>query len=182
MAPLQFVCGGCRKKCTTTEHLKCMECAKVYDLDCANVSVQRFRNTMTRDHKTAWKCYECKGDEGCAPPNINVSTPNSSQKGELAEFMTEMREFRKEISLLRVSLTARLEEFEQRLGALERCNEARPDLEIGELPEEKGGKRHSVGDCTWPRAWVLRSTSGMLCLPSVWGCLRGKRLAVHDAL
>jgi hypothetical protein len=80
--------------------------------------------------------------------------------------MGEMREFRKEMAILRDSLTARLDDFEQRLTALERCREeVKPehaseleqavadlkrehdnreggallsDLEIGELPEEKG--------------------------------------------
>lgn len=39
--------------------MTCSKCKLSYDLECANVSVQRFYNTMTTNHKSAWKCMIC---------------------------------------------------------------------------------------------------------------------------
>ncbi|KAL4720368.1 hypothetical protein ACJJTC_014025 [Scirpophaga incertulas] len=50
MAPLQFVCGGC---------------------------LQRFHNTMNKDHKNQWNCHDCKGKQ---PKSGNANTDRSSNE------------------------------------------------------------------------------------------------------
>ncbi|RVE51438.1 hypothetical protein evm_003839 [Chilo suppressalis] len=102
------------------------------------------------------------------------NTEADSGHGELAIFMSEMREFRKEMNILRESLSVRLDNFEQRLCLVEqrqaeistsntselertiadlkqelneRDQEALlTDLEIGELPEERGVSVQTVTD------------------------------------
>ncbi|XP_059049455.1 uncharacterized protein LOC131844558 [Achroia grisella] len=62
-------CSSCHHKLPNREHLVCTICNNIYDLECANVSVQRFYNTMTLSHKKKWKCKKCK------TTNIPDSTP-----------------------------------------------------------------------------------------------------------
>lgn len=52
-------CGGCLKTITNREFLTCALCKNKYDLNCAQVSVQRFRNTLTPERKKKWKCPFC---------------------------------------------------------------------------------------------------------------------------
>lgn len=47
-------------------------CTKHYDLICANVSEQRFHNTLTAEHRARWKCQECRSKE---PKTGNSNTP-----------------------------------------------------------------------------------------------------------
>lgn len=54
-----FKCFKCNKLLPKREFLTCSQCKLSYDLHCANVSIQRFNNTMTQDHKAAWKCMTC---------------------------------------------------------------------------------------------------------------------------
>ncbi|XP_059047354.1 uncharacterized protein LOC131842804 [Achroia grisella] len=62
-------CSSCHHKLPNREHLVCTICNNIYDLECANVSVQHFYNTMTLSHKKKWKCKKCK------TTNIPDSTP-----------------------------------------------------------------------------------------------------------
>lgn len=51
-------CHKCKKEILDKYFLKCFCCAKVYDIDCTNVSEKRFQ-LMTKEKKTAWKCHSC---------------------------------------------------------------------------------------------------------------------------
>lgn len=71
------MCAGCNQTLPKREYLTCMLCADAYDLECANVSSQRFYNTMTNEHKQAWKCQLCI----CKMPKTgNTNTPVRSQQ------------------------------------------------------------------------------------------------------
>lgn len=72
MAPITFACAGCKVKYTGSEFMKCRKCSAVYDLDCANVSVQRFSNTMSKEQKSQWLCVECRSKQ---PKMSNLHTP-----------------------------------------------------------------------------------------------------------
>lgn len=53
-------CAGCRQLITDRYiFLTCCLCNQAYDLECANVSQQRFMNTMTTEHKSRWRCPLC---------------------------------------------------------------------------------------------------------------------------
>lgn len=65
-------CAGCLKNTPNREYLICSQCNDRYDLECANVSTQRFYNTMSTDHKKSWICQSCK----CKKPKTdNRNTP-----------------------------------------------------------------------------------------------------------
>lgn len=72
MAPIRYSCAGCKVEYTSSEFLTCCKCSAIYDLDCANVSQQRFRNTMSREQKGNWSCVECKSKQ---PKTGNINTP-----------------------------------------------------------------------------------------------------------
>lgn len=67
------ICAGCCKEITVKQYLSCAFCKDMYDLECANVSIQRYLNTMSQTQKKSWKCQACK----CKSPKmINTdSTP-----------------------------------------------------------------------------------------------------------
>lgn len=66
------ICAGCLQKLPKREFLMCSLCKSGYDLDCANVPIVRFNNTMTVEHKQKWKCQTCL----CAMPKTdNTNTP-----------------------------------------------------------------------------------------------------------
>lgn len=74
------MCAGCNKLLPKREYLTCMLCKDTYDLECANVSSKRFYNTMTNDHKQAWKCQLCL----CKMPKTdNTNTPVRPQQSDL---------------------------------------------------------------------------------------------------
>lgn len=52
-------CGGCQQIITTRKLLTCTFCKESYDLECSGVSIQRFLNTLTPDHREKWKCRTC---------------------------------------------------------------------------------------------------------------------------
>lgn len=52
-------CAKCLKTVPGREYLTCASCKNKYDLNCAQVSVQRFYNTLTPDRKKQWKCPFC---------------------------------------------------------------------------------------------------------------------------
>ncbi|CAK1596566.1 unnamed protein product [Parnassius mnemosyne] len=65
-------CAGCSEILHEREHLTCKYCKKTYDLDCANVTPQRFYNIMSAETKAAWKCQACY----CEQPKKNkTNTP-----------------------------------------------------------------------------------------------------------
>lgn len=59
LSKLILKCSKCNKLLPKREFMTCSKCKLSYDLKCANVSVQRFNNTMTPNHKSAWKCMTC---------------------------------------------------------------------------------------------------------------------------
>lgn len=65
-------CAGCRQKINSKLFLKCYECKDNYDLECANVPEKRFFNTMTKEHKSCWKCPLCRAKK---PKTDNNNTP-----------------------------------------------------------------------------------------------------------
>ncbi|KAL4713860.1 hypothetical protein ACJJTC_015514 [Scirpophaga incertulas] len=72
MPPVQFSCGGCHRKLLTSDFLKCNICSKKYDIECASVPIQHFKNAMTRDEKSQWVCHECMSK---LPKTNNANTP-----------------------------------------------------------------------------------------------------------
>ncbi|KAL4720924.1 hypothetical protein ACJJTC_001461 [Scirpophaga incertulas] len=68
-------CAGCLQVIKSRQYLCCCICAKYYLL-CANVSEQRFRNTLTGEHRLNWKCAACI----CSEPKVdNSDTPVRGQ-------------------------------------------------------------------------------------------------------
>ncbi|CAG9791737.1 unnamed protein product [Diatraea saccharalis] len=72
MSNTDIICGGCRKSIEDRRYLRCSACRLYYDLDCANVSEQRFYNTMSTDYKKVWKCVICASQQ---PKVDNTNTP-----------------------------------------------------------------------------------------------------------
>lgn len=72
-------CSGCLKEILDRYFLLCASCKNKYDLECANVSIQRFCNTMTTKHKQSWICQLCR----CKmPKKDNTNTPLSLHESE----------------------------------------------------------------------------------------------------
>lgn len=64
------LCSGCKQTIKDKRRfLICSLCKEYYDLDCANVTENRFHNIMTGDHKNKWKCQACI----CKMPKQNNS-------------------------------------------------------------------------------------------------------------
>lgn len=72
MTSKKIICAGCTTLIDDRRYLTCSLCKNVYDLLCANVSEQRFYNTMTKEHKLSWLCVECKSAQ---PKQDNTNTP-----------------------------------------------------------------------------------------------------------
>lgn len=72
MAPTKHTCAGCKVEFTGSKFMKCRKCSAFYDLDCANVSEQRFRNTLSKEQKSTWLCVECMSKQ---PKTGNLNTP-----------------------------------------------------------------------------------------------------------
>ncbi|KAL0809364.1 hypothetical protein ABMA28_011567 [Loxostege sticticalis] len=71
-------CAGCLQNLPRREFLTCSLCKSSYDLDCANVPIVRFNNTMSAEHKRNWKCQACY----CKMPKTgNTNTPVRIQNG-----------------------------------------------------------------------------------------------------
>lgn len=77
MNTLDNCCSGCLQPIPGRTFLTCSTCNEKYDLDCANVSIQRFRNTMTIEHKKSWICDSCFCKK---PKKGNTNTPLRQQK------------------------------------------------------------------------------------------------------
>lgn len=70
-------CGGCLVIIPDKQRLTCSACNLTYDLDCANVSTQRFYNTLTAEHRRKWVCQACI----CKRPKTNnANTPVRQQQ------------------------------------------------------------------------------------------------------
>lgn len=78
-------CAGCLTTINSKEVLKCSECDAYFDLICANVSEKRFYNTMTKEHKSKWKCQLCITKR---PRGDNTNTPVRTARQEIAEKCT----------------------------------------------------------------------------------------------
>lgn len=65
-------CAGCPNSITSRRYLCCFQCKQNYDLVCANVSEERFYNTMTSKHKDNWTCALCNSK---IPKSDNSNTP-----------------------------------------------------------------------------------------------------------
>lgn len=65
-------CAGCLTLIEGRQYMTCCSCENAYDLVCANVSEQRFLNTMTPEHKATWKCVACISK---LPKKDNTHTP-----------------------------------------------------------------------------------------------------------
>lgn len=66
------ICEGCFQIIQNREFLTCSICNNNYDLECANVSTQRFYNTLTKEHREKWKCQLCINK---MPKKNNTNTP-----------------------------------------------------------------------------------------------------------
>lgn len=67
-------CAGCNKPLPKSEYLRCNTCYAAYDLDCINMSTQRFTSFYKLDKKRreSWKCPECVCKK---PKSGNQNTP-----------------------------------------------------------------------------------------------------------
>lgn len=65
-------CAGCLSYIEQRQYMTCCNCNNSYDLICANVSEKRYLNTMTPEHKAAWKCVTCISR---IPKKGNTQTP-----------------------------------------------------------------------------------------------------------
>lgn len=128
--------------------MTCCKCKNLYDLTCANVSEQRYRNTMTSEHKASWKCVTCiskapKKDNTNTPVRGNVtvsrgaSIPSPTQDSVVVEeslnnlnspinqsqvFIDELRTFREEMRAARLqmaNLTSAITKLTERVDACE---------------------------------------------------------------
>ncbi|CAG9791760.1 unnamed protein product [Diatraea saccharalis] len=72
MSNVKKVCTGCQIAIEDRRYFLCGKCGQYYDLICANVSEQRFYNTMTKEHKNAWRCVLCISKQ---PKFDNTNTP-----------------------------------------------------------------------------------------------------------
>lgn len=68
----KILCDGCKNIIEDKKYLSCGGCKQYYDLVCANIPEQRFINTMTEEHKEAWRCVGCKSKQ---PKADNTNTP-----------------------------------------------------------------------------------------------------------
>lgn len=85
-----LVCRGCSERITDRYFLVCKFCNLTYDLDCANVSEERFRNTMNAEHKANYECDECRSRR---PKKGNTDTPvGSKPNNRPSEFCPELQE------------------------------------------------------------------------------------------
>lgn len=77
---MAFTCSGCLNKISDRCFLTCLSCKNQYDLQCANVSIQRYYNTMTPEHKKSWICQSCR----CKmPKKDNSNTPIRPRENEI---------------------------------------------------------------------------------------------------
>lgn len=67
-------CAGCTKLLPKREYLRCAFCRAAYDLECANVSSERYYAfyALEKQRKDSWKCPECQSKE---PKMGNTNTP-----------------------------------------------------------------------------------------------------------
>jgi hypothetical protein len=65
------ICSGCLKQIVNKQNLKCTQCKALYDIDCANVTTDRFK-VMSNELKLSWSCPQCKCKE---PKSDNTNTP-----------------------------------------------------------------------------------------------------------
>ncbi|XP_031763577.2 uncharacterized protein LOC128202525 [Galleria mellonella] len=72
MSSDKIQCAGCLKLIENKRYLYCGGCNQHFDLDCANISEQRFYNTLTKEHRDAWRCVMCKSRQ---PKFDNTNTP-----------------------------------------------------------------------------------------------------------
>lgn len=80
MAPTgnaKIACAGCRSIIRSKQYLTCCLCKQGYDLLCANVSEERYRKTMSQEHRANWTCEECKCKQR---KGGNINTPLSAYK------------------------------------------------------------------------------------------------------
>lgn len=71
--PNTINCAGCLTTIVEKEeYLTCSGCRKAYDLKCANVSAEKFRDTLVGDRRADWKCVMCVSKQ---PKTDNSNTP-----------------------------------------------------------------------------------------------------------
>ncbi|KAI5634195.1 hypothetical protein NE865_13065 [Phthorimaea operculella] len=78
----QLICSGCREPINDKLYLRCCACErdedKYYDLSCANVSLKDFKDSMTVQTKSNWKCLLCVSKTYAARSDITPAKPISS--------------------------------------------------------------------------------------------------------
>lgn len=79
MASQKLICSGCLKSINANDFLRCITCTKPFDLMCASISEQRFRN-LSKDFKASWICHGCKSKR---PKGDNSNTPIRSNQSSL---------------------------------------------------------------------------------------------------
>lgn len=67
-------CSGCMKPLPKKDFLRCAYCKGVYDLDCINMSHQRFHSfyKLDKSRRDSWRCPSCVSN---LPKKGNQNTP-----------------------------------------------------------------------------------------------------------
>ncbi|KAL4710485.1 hypothetical protein ACJJTC_008887 [Scirpophaga incertulas] len=68
-------CNKCHQRISDRKYLSCADCKQLYDLFCANVSEHRFYNTLTGEHRDAWKCALCMSKQPKMAKTNITNTP-----------------------------------------------------------------------------------------------------------
>ncbi|CAH1640487.1 unnamed protein product [Spodoptera littoralis] len=69
---MALLCAGCLQKIAKTQQfLSCPLCHENYDLECANITPQKFK-LMSKAQKTLWNCQSCRCK---TPKSDNINTP-----------------------------------------------------------------------------------------------------------
>ncbi|KAJ2943304.1 hypothetical protein O0L34_g12111 [Tuta absoluta] len=121
----QLVCSGCRGPIKDNLYLRCCTCEreedKYYDLTCANVPLKEFKDSMTVQSRSNWRCvlcvsktYTAKSDNTPAKPTntsndnfvntkrrgASINSPEFSEQSELHDrfdrMLNELKDFRSE--------------------------------------------------------------------------------------
>ncbi|PZC78800.1 hypothetical protein B5X24_HaOG217126 [Helicoverpa armigera] len=69
------LCAGCEQMILNNNNLRCTNCDKNYDLECANIPKIKY-DQMNSQQKSHWECQECRCKK---PKNNNTNTPARPQ-------------------------------------------------------------------------------------------------------
>lgn len=69
---MDSLCAGCKQIIASTKYLRCSLCESAYDLECANISHECFKEMTELQSTKTWKCLACYCKK---PKRGNTNTP-----------------------------------------------------------------------------------------------------------